>query len=184
MHIMMRFGGFMIHAGLFLVEGLLIATAVLCAELSRWYLSFFFFVCGALALLFHFLARNRIAFAAATLHVGCEIVLHYPMLQLVAFIGALASVGFFFIFALAIYGFYNYKKSKDASNKEIVLPILVFIFVFFWTQQVFRYITIATTVRVVLRYSSKFHLVPAPSGRHIVLVVVRPASDANDAPRP
>lgn len=147
MHIMMRFGGFMIHISLLLVESLLVLTGVLCARLSHWYLGFFFFVCAALTILFHYFARYRIAFAAATLHVGCEIVLNYLMLQLIAFIGVLVAVGFFFIFALAIYGFYNVKTSKNASAKELVLPILVFILVFLWTEQVFRYITVATTAR-------------------------------------
>lgn len=146
MHIMMRFGGLMIHISLLLVESLLVLTGAVCARLSYWYLALFFFACAALAILFHYFARYRIAFAAATLHVGCEIVLNYLMLQLIAFIGVLVAVGFFFIFALAIYGFYNVKTSKSASAKEIVLPILVFILVFFWTEQVFRYITIATTV--------------------------------------
>ncbi|KAJ8601252.1 hypothetical protein CTAYLR_003263 [Chrysophaeum taylorii] len=145
MHVMMRFGGLMIHASLFMIEGLLLATAILCGQYSRWYLGFFFAVCCFMTLCFHFFARHRIAFAAATLHVGCEIVLSYHVLQVIGFVFAITAVGFFFIFALAIYGFYNYKTHKDASSKEIAIAIVCFILIFFWTQQVFKYIIIATT---------------------------------------
>lgn len=145
MHVMMRFGGMMIHASLFTVEALLLVAGFVAINRARWYVAFFLLFWGFLAVCFHCFCRNRIEFAAATLHVGCEIVLAYKVLQLVAFIGCVVAVGFFFIFALAIYGFYNFQKHKHKSDNQIAFVLFLLILIFFWTQQVFRYITIATT---------------------------------------
>mmetsp|Transcript_10638 Transcript_10638/g.43025 ORF Transcript_10638/g.43025 Transcript_10638/m.43025 type:complete len:494 (-) Transcript_10638:329-1810(-) len=143
--IMMRFGGSMIHASFVMMEAVILAAAIAGIEVERYYLAGFCFFVLALLVLFHCCAWTRIRFAAATLHTGCEIVLAYPLLELAAFFGCVVAVFFFFIFAIAIYGYWNYKINEASSKQGVVIVTLILFLILFWTQQVFKYIMIATT---------------------------------------
>lgn len=144
LHIMMRFGGAMIHVALIMVELLLVGCAVGAIDLSYWLLMTICFVACLGVLLFHYFHLNTIKFSATTLQVGCEVVLGYTMLQLLSLLSVIAVVLVFFAFSMTIYGFVLDQQDKDARDGQYVLPILIFILIFLWTQQVFRYITIAT----------------------------------------
>ena len=148
MCVMMRFGGTMIHVAMFICEALLATCGVIAINIhERWFVGTVFFGLFALLVAFHFFSLTRIRYAAVTLHVGTEIVLAYPLLQVTAFLMAVIAVLFILIFALAIFGYYNYQDngSGNASNTEIVVVLVIFIFIFFWSQQIFKYILSATT---------------------------------------
>uniref|UniRef100_A0A7S3JVS1 Choline transporter-like protein n=1 Tax=Aureoumbra lagunensis TaxID=44058 RepID=A0A7S3JVS1_9STRA len=147
LHIMMRFGGSIIHVSFLCIEILLGGTGIiLIKELERWFFGCFFLVLCLLTLTFHCMSFARIRNAAVTLHVGCAIVLTYPILQLTALLFSILAVGFFFLHTVAILAFYNYKQSRNEDTfKELVLPIFILIFLSFWSQQVLKYIVIATS---------------------------------------
>ena len=150
MSIMMRFGGVMIHVGLVVINAFLILAGVMAVEELYWWCGIILINLGFLGCAIHWCIRKNIAFASACLHVGCEIVMDFKLLEAAAFAVSLLGTGFFFVFGLASYGYYSYQQDSvddddDADGLRLSLAIFVFLFIFFWTQQVFKYIITATT---------------------------------------
>ena len=150
MSIMMRFGGIMIHIGLFSINTFLIVMGVIAIDMLYWYLGVVLIVLGCLGYAFHYYIRLNIAFASACLHVGCEVVLDFPVLELTAFVVSFLGMAFFFVFMLATYGYYQYQEDSDDDDEDnnsayLTIVMFIFLFIFFWTQQVFKYIITAMT---------------------------------------
>ncbi|KAJ1444742.1 plasma-membrane choline transporter-domain-containing protein [Pelagophyceae sp. CCMP2097] len=144
--LLLRLGTYAVHATLLVANGALVLAAVFAFSQELWFASAF--LCGAalLGVTFWYCSRHLAGFASATMHVATDVVLAYPLLQLLGFLSALCAVLFFFASATAMLGYSrrtDKSGDKDAGGDTAVLFLLAFIF--FWTCEVFKYALVSTT---------------------------------------
>merc|ERR1740138_1589438 len=95
-------------------------------------------------MLYYLWIKNRIHFAATCLAVGCKIVMHNPLLFVVALGMLLVTAAYAMLFVVAEVGIYFHLESLNASDQTETLAYFILLCFFFWSVQVFRNINVVT----------------------------------------
>ena len=127
---------------LFVVVGYMAGSFIPGAEST--YIGFFFLILAGLTMLYYLWIKNRIHFAATCLAVGCKIVMHNPLLFVVALGMLLVTAAYAMLFVVAEVGIYFHLESLNASDQTETLAYFILLCFFFWSVQVFRNINVVT----------------------------------------